>query len=158
MRTSPELPEATAQAPERNRLRGAPEWLALGLYGVVVAAAIRWHEPWADEAQAWQIARSLSLRQMFQVLRYEGSPGAMASASLVPEPAACALCRHAMVRRCSCTGWSSRSAPMLTISAMDQAAPSVYFFSGISICSGRAQLCACAHSSFYAGRAVAEEV
>jgi hypothetical protein len=62
-------------APERNRLRSAPEWLALSLYGVVVAAAIRLHEPWADEAQAWQIARSLSLREMFQLLRYEGSPG-----------------------------------------------------------------------------------
>jgi hypothetical protein len=61
--------------PERRPLRGVPEWLALSLYGVVVAAAIHFHEPWADEAQAWQIARSLSLRQIFQVLRYEGSPG-----------------------------------------------------------------------------------
>jgi len=75
VRTYPELPEAAAMAPERPLLRRAPEWLALSLYGVVLAAAIHFHEPWADEAQAWQIARSLSLRQMFQVLRYEGSPG-----------------------------------------------------------------------------------
>lgn len=75
MRTSLELPEAASMAPGRRPIRGAPEWLALSLYGVVVAAAIHFHEPWADEAQAWQIARSLSLRQMFHVLRYEGSPG-----------------------------------------------------------------------------------
>ncbi len=75
MRTSLESAEAAPMMPQRRPLRGAPEWVALGLYGVVVAAAIHFHEPWADEAQAWQIARSLSLRQMFQVLRYEGSPG-----------------------------------------------------------------------------------
>ena len=70
-----ESPEAASMVSERRPLRGVPEWLALGLYGVVVAAAIHFHEPWADEAQAWQIARSLSLRQMFGILRYEGSPG-----------------------------------------------------------------------------------
>jgi hypothetical protein len=75
VRTSLELAEAASMVPERRPLRGVPEWLALSLYGVVVAAAIHFHEPWADEAQAWQIARSLSLQQMFQVLRYEGSPG-----------------------------------------------------------------------------------
>ena len=76
MRTSlPLPPESSSIVPEQRRLRGAPEWLALGLYGIVVAAAIHFHEPWADEAQAWQIARSLSLQQMFHVLRYEGSPG-----------------------------------------------------------------------------------
>jgi hypothetical protein len=75
VRTSLELPEAASMVPERHPRRGFPEWLALGMYGVIVATAIHFHEPWADEAQAWQIARSLSLRQMFQVLRYEGSPG-----------------------------------------------------------------------------------
>jgi hypothetical protein len=75
LRTCLELAEAASMVPDRRPLRGVPERLALSLYGVVVAAAIHFHEPWADEAQAWQIARSLSLRQMFQVLRYEGSPG-----------------------------------------------------------------------------------
>lgn len=37
---------------------------------------IRHHEPWADEAQAWMLARSLSLWQLFHTyLHYEGSPG-----------------------------------------------------------------------------------
>jgi hypothetical protein len=42
----------------------------------LVAFAIPYHEPWADEAQAWQLARSLSLRALFQTyIRYEASPG-----------------------------------------------------------------------------------
>lgn len=75
MWTPLQSPKAASMVPARRPVRGAPEWLALSVYGAVVAAAIHFHEPWADEAQAWQIARSLSLRQMFQVLRYEGSPG-----------------------------------------------------------------------------------
>jgi hypothetical protein len=53
-----------------------PEWMTLALYAIVVACAIPYHEPWADEAQAWQIARSLSLTDLFlKYVRYEGSPG-----------------------------------------------------------------------------------
>ena len=48
----------------------------LGLWIVVVAFTIQYHEKWADEAQAWLIARDLSLgRIWFHELRYEGSPG-----------------------------------------------------------------------------------
>ncbi len=37
---------------------------------------IQYHEKWADEAQAWLIARDLDLRTIwFHELRYEGSPG-----------------------------------------------------------------------------------
>jgi len=53
-----------------------PEWTALSLYAALVAFAIPYHEPFSDEAQAWQLARSLSLRDLFQsCIRYEGSPG-----------------------------------------------------------------------------------
>lgn len=53
-----------------------PEWVALLCYTALVAFAIPWHEPWADEAQAWQLARNLSLSNLFRTyLRYEGSPG-----------------------------------------------------------------------------------
>jgi hypothetical protein len=53
-----------------------PELLAIGLFAAAVAYATPSHEPWADEAQAWQLARSLPLGVMFQhYLRYEGSPG-----------------------------------------------------------------------------------
>lgn len=34
------------------------------------------HEPWADEAQAWQLVRSMPLSEIFHTyLRYEGHPG-----------------------------------------------------------------------------------
>lgn len=53
-----------------------PEWTALVLYAALVGFSIPYHEPWADEAQAWQLARSLSLHDLFHTyLRYEGSPG-----------------------------------------------------------------------------------
>ena len=48
----------------------------LGLWIVVVGFTLQYHEKWADEAQAWLIARDLSLPAIwFHELRYEGSPG-----------------------------------------------------------------------------------
>jgi hypothetical protein len=68
-----------AESPNEQRPRNpllAPEWIALALYAIVLAYAISDHEPWADEAQAWQLARSLSLPALFcKYIRYEGSPG-----------------------------------------------------------------------------------
>jgi hypothetical protein len=53
-----------------------PEWTIVSLYAALVAFAIPFHEPFADEAQAWQLARSLSLPALFQTyIRYEASPG-----------------------------------------------------------------------------------
>lgn len=48
----------------------------LGAWIAVVAFTVRYHEKWADEAQAWLIARDLDLKTIwFHELRYEGSPG-----------------------------------------------------------------------------------
>jgi hypothetical protein len=53
-----------------------PEWSALTLFAALVAFAIPSHEPFVDEAQAWQLARTLPLGSLFTTyLRYEGSPG-----------------------------------------------------------------------------------
>jgi hypothetical protein len=59
-----------------------PDWWKLGdgvvllAYACVTLWTIRYHEKWADEAQAWLIARDLDLRTIwFHELRYEGSPG-----------------------------------------------------------------------------------
>lgn len=50
--------------------------LVLLAYSGVVLWTIRYHEKWADEAQAWLIARDLDLKTIwFHELRYEGSPG-----------------------------------------------------------------------------------
>jgi hypothetical protein len=60
----------------------AGRWWRLADFGVlsawiaVVAFTLRYHEKWADEAQAWLIARDLDLKTIwFHELRYEGSPG-----------------------------------------------------------------------------------
>ena len=68
-------PASAAGAPAKMRTRW-PEWSALSAYSALVAFAIPFHEPFADEAQGWQLARSLPLSSLFTTyIRYEGSPG-----------------------------------------------------------------------------------
>ncbi len=61
----------------RNHVKGdGLLYLILLIYVVLIFAVIRVHEPWADEAQAWLLARdSTPFELMFQNLRYEGHPG-----------------------------------------------------------------------------------
>src|ERR1700683_344954 len=50
--------------------------LFAGAYAVLVAFTIHLHEPWADEAQSWLLARDASLPQLWgHLLHYEGTPG-----------------------------------------------------------------------------------
>jgi hypothetical protein len=66
---------------ERRQARAAQrqQWVqtaVLAGYAAVVAVGIAFHEPWADEAQAWLLARDNSFwHLMLHALRYEGSPG-----------------------------------------------------------------------------------
>ena len=80
-----QAPHAVAAAATNSQHRD-PEtqsgwWRAadLGVLGVwiaVVGFTLQYHEKWADEAQAWLIARDLDLKTIwFHELRYEGSPG-----------------------------------------------------------------------------------
>jgi len=47
-----------------------------GAWLAVVGTVVKHHEPWADEAQSWLLARDLDLKTLwFHELRYEGSPG-----------------------------------------------------------------------------------
>ena len=69
-----------ASAPHDIHLSG--NWEKIGnaivllVYSGVVLFTVRYHEKWADEAQAWLIARDLDLKTIwFHELRYEGSPG-----------------------------------------------------------------------------------
>ena len=72
---------AQIELPRTERLKPSNAWrigdvLVLAAYSSVVLWTIRYHEKWADEAQAWLIARDLDLRSIwFHELRYEGSPG-----------------------------------------------------------------------------------
>jgi len=57
-------------------IRRWPELLTLIVYAGLVAFTIPHHEPWSDEAQAWQLARSVPLAEIFHTyVRYEGHPG-----------------------------------------------------------------------------------
>ena len=51
-------------------------YLALGVYAILAALSLSRHEPWADEAQSWLLARDAGLAQLWsQLLHYEGTPG-----------------------------------------------------------------------------------
>jgi hypothetical protein len=67
---------AASKRPGKHLHSLSLEWTAFSIYAILLACAIPFHEPWGDEAQAWQLARSLPLRSLFQTyIRYEGSPG-----------------------------------------------------------------------------------
>jgi hypothetical protein len=54
------------------KVRDLAVWLA---YLIMLAFTVPWHEPWNDEAQAWLLARDLSLPQLLlHGLRYESHP------------------------------------------------------------------------------------
>ena len=58
------------------KLSNKADYLIVGTYVVLFVLVLRKHEPWADEAQAWLIARDSGLFELlFQRLRYEGHPG-----------------------------------------------------------------------------------
>lgn len=68
--SSSEIPSAAA------RWWRMADFGVLGVWIAVVGFTLRYHEKWADEAQAWLIARDLDLKTIwFHELRYEGSPG-----------------------------------------------------------------------------------
>ena len=50
------------------------EVATLSMFIAIAAAASFYHEPWSDEAQAWLIARDLSIPQILRIMTYEGSP------------------------------------------------------------------------------------
>ena len=66
----------SVQVSESSLCRHIPEFLVLTVWAGVVGFTLSYHEKWADEAQAWLLARDLDLYTLwFKELRYEGSPG-----------------------------------------------------------------------------------
>ena len=50
--------------------------LSLSLYTALLVYIIPRHEPWSDEAQSWELAKSLNLKELFGTyIHYEASPG-----------------------------------------------------------------------------------
>jgi hypothetical protein len=62
--------------PVTRRFVGLPlaECLVLLAFTLIAAVAVCFHEPWADEAQAWLIARDLGIPGILHQMGYEGSP------------------------------------------------------------------------------------
>jgi hypothetical protein len=61
-----------------RRALGDVAWKPLVLFGLAIWLLVvgAHHEPWADEAQAWLLARDSSLGELLlERVRYEGSPG-----------------------------------------------------------------------------------
>ena len=55
---------------------GVLESAVFAVYIMLLAWTLAHHIPWADEAQAWQLSRNLSLPVLFaHYLRFEGTPG-----------------------------------------------------------------------------------
>lgn len=51
------------------------EWLVFAFFAVFFIIVSYFHEPWYDEAQAWQIAKCASLKEiLFKLPHYEGHP------------------------------------------------------------------------------------
>ena len=65
-----------------------PDLVGLLILGVFVALqlwALRFHEPWADELQAWLLARDSSLWELLSVhLKYEATPGLWQLLLMIP--------------------------------------------------------------------------
>src|SRR5271154_2517499 len=60
---------------ENTRANLVPLCVA-AVYSIVLIAIIPRHEAWADEAQAWLLARDASLWNLWtHLMHYEGSPG-----------------------------------------------------------------------------------
>lgn len=61
------------------------EWLVLVIYVLLYIVVTIFHEPWFDEAQAWQIPRSASLKDiLFFIPHYEGHPAFWHLLLLIP--------------------------------------------------------------------------
>lgn len=67
--------ESSPFTPHQDVRFGLLEQIALISYGVLIAVGIAHHEPWADESQAWLMARDQGWWQLVaHSVRYEGSP------------------------------------------------------------------------------------
>lgn len=61
------------------------ECIVFSLFAISLAVVSFFHEPWFDEAEAWQIARCASLKQiLFEIPHYEGHPALWHLILLIP--------------------------------------------------------------------------
>ena len=59
--------------PDGNRkLEPVLRWALFLAYAAVTFVLVLRHEPWADELQAWLIARDCTVPEIFKMMRWEG--------------------------------------------------------------------------------------
>ena len=59
----------------KSHIEKKAEILVLILFSILYVVVTYFHEPWFDEAQAWQIAKCASLKELiFEIPHYEGHP------------------------------------------------------------------------------------
>ena len=65
--------------------RWITEWIVFALLAISLGIVSFFHEPWLNEAQAWQIARNADLSEiLFQIPHYEGHPALWHLMLLIP--------------------------------------------------------------------------
>ena len=136
-----EAPGANSKAWAMPRFRlGVLEIVTLCIYAGLIAWAIPHHEPWADEAQAWQIARTLALGADFSRAVVRGSPGALVHLPVGVVAAARELRRHALGSGGNWIFGCSGPGDHFTLSPLHQTAAAVHVLPGLPIRNCGAQL------------------
>ena len=63
------------QAAIKEKQSKVTEWLIFATYAILLIVISCFHEPWYDEAEAWQMARGASIHDLlFYIPHYEGHP------------------------------------------------------------------------------------
>ena len=57
---------------ENRRFELVLRWALFAVYAAVTLVLVLRHEPWADELQAWLIARDCTMPEIFKMMRWEG--------------------------------------------------------------------------------------
>lgn len=74
--TSSEIPAAPLARVVGNARERLITYAVAAAYALLTSLAVLHHEPWADEAQAWLLARDSNLVKLWgTLLHYEGTPG-----------------------------------------------------------------------------------
>ena len=119
--------------------------LVLLIYVVLIFIVVLNHEQWADEAQAWLLARDSSLfGLLFKNMRYEGHPPLwhlilMLPSRLLPVPRYQYHIRTDSKRRCVC------SPALLLISEDREDFASIFLLLLLSVRCRREELRSCTH-------------
>ena len=132
--------------------------LALALYAGLLAYMIPRHEPWADEAQAWELAQSLSLKSLFGTyIHYEGSPGLWHALLWMLSRMHVTYSWHALVRGAHRFCWYGAADGRGALSSRFATAAALYLLLRLPVFGGCAKLRVVSHDPVRTGVLLAEQ-